>query len=188
MFRQFDPRDFVHRIDADSRICFVNSAWLDFASENDWDVDRSLVLGSDLLSSISDPETRHVYGLLVHRVRESRRSVRFRYRCDSPDCLRLMEMRMRYDPTRDQVEFRSRALRIERREPIAVLDTRRLQRSTQPLSICSWCKAVQMAQAWVELEQAVVRLGLLAADVLPRISHGICPDCSKRLAILTTSS
>jgi hypothetical protein len=187
MFQQFDQRDFIHRIDGDGRICSVNQAWLDFAVENDWDVDKARLLGSDLMASISDLQTRHVYGLLINRVRDSRRSAHFRYRCDSPDCLRLMEMRMHYDATLDQVEFRSRALSIERREPIAVLDTRRLQRSSQTLSVCSWCKAVQMAQAWVELEQAVVRLGLFAADALPRISHGICPDCSKRLATLTAS-
>lgn len=188
MFQQLDRRQFVHRIDSDDRICFVNSAWLDFAAENAWDVGRSQVLGGELLASISEPQTRHLYRLLLHRVRESRRPVRFRYRCDSPDCLRLMEMRIRYDPRREQVEFRSRVLRIERREPIDLLDAGRLRRSNQTLSVCSWCKAVQIAQAWVELEKAVVRLGLLAADALPRISHGICPDCSKRLDTLTASS
>ncbi len=94
---------------------------------------------------------------------------------------------MHYHAEFDQVEFRSSPISIERREPVAVFDVRKTPRSSETLSVCSWCKAVETAQAWMQLEQAVVRLGLFAAETLPRISHGICPDCSGRLTTLTST-
>ena len=187
MFQELEQRRFIHRIDRDGRICFVNADWLAFAAENGWPVTRAEVLGRALMASISDPRTRHVYALLIDRVRRAGSLVPFRYRCDAPDCRRLLEMRMHYHPELDQVEFRGRAISIERREPVAVLDVSRTPRSSATISVCSWCKAVQTAQAWIELEQAVMRLGLFVAETLPRISHGICPDCSGRLSRLTTT-
>jgi hypothetical protein len=187
MFQELEQRSFIHRIDRDGRICFVNAHWLDFATENDWPVTSAQVLGTELLASISDLQTRHVYGLLIDRVRGSGTPVQFRYRCDAPDCRRLLEMHMHYHRDLDQVEFHSTAISIQRREPVAVLDVRNTPRSSETLSVCSWCKAVQTAQAWMELEQAVMRLGLFAAETLPRISHGICPDCSGRLTTLTST-
>ncbi|MGB5736707.1 MAG: hypothetical protein WBM40_19940 [Thiohalocapsa sp.] len=187
MFQELEQRSFVHRIDGDGRISFVNGNWLAFAAENDWPVTSAQVLGTDLLASVSEPRTRHVYGMLIERVRKSGQPVQFRYRCDAPDCRRLLEMHMHYDRGLNEVEFRSTAISIERRESIALLDVRRSARSSETLSICSWCKAVQTPQAWVELEQAVVRLGLFAAEALPRLSHGICPDCSGRMQGLTAT-
>ncbi len=187
MFQELEQRSFIHRIDGDGRICFINADWLAFAAENDWPVTSAQVLGTELLASISDLRTRHFYGLLIDRVRSTGAPIQFRYRCDAPDCRRLLEMHMHYHADLDQVEFRSSAISIERREPVAVLDIRKTPRSGQTLSVCSWCKAVETAQAWIQLEQAVVRLGLFAAETLPRISHGICPDCSGRLTTLTST-
>jgi hypothetical protein len=187
MFQELEQRSFIHRIDRDGRICFVNAEWLAFAAENDWPLTSAEELGSELMASISDPRTRHVYGMLIERVRTSGAPVHFHYRCDAPDCRRLLEMHMHYHPDLDQVEFRSTAISIERCEPFAVLDISRTPRSNETISVCSWCKAVQTAQAWIELEQAVMRLGLFAAKTLPRISHGICPDCSGRLSSLTAT-
>ena len=187
MFQELEQRSFIHRVDSDGRICFINADWLAFAAENDWPVTSAQVLGTDLLASISDLQTRYVYDLLIHRVRGTGAPIQFRYRCDAPDCRRVLEMHMHYHPKLDQVEFRSSAISIERREPVAVLDVRKTPRYGETLSVCSWCKAVQTAQAWMQLEQAVVRLGLFAAETLPRISHGICPDCSSRLTTLTST-
>jgi len=182
MFEEIDQREFVHRIDAEGRICFVNSAWLAFAEENDWGLGAAQVLGSELMASITDAPTRHLYSLLIQRIRNSSRTTGFNYRCDSPECRRLMEMRMYYDQARKQVEFRSHTLLIERREPMALLNATRTNHTDDILSVCSWCKAVLADQAWLEVEQAVMRLRLFAADALPRISHGICPTCSERLS------
>jgi hypothetical protein len=180
--QQTDQREFVYRIDAEGRICFVNPAWQAFAAENGWQVGAAQVLGSELMAFITDARTRHLYGLLIQRVRESGRLARFGYRCDAPDCRRLMEMQMHYDDARQQVEFRSRVALIERREPVVLFDPTIANRTDDIVSVCSWCKAVLADQAWVEVEEAVIRLELFSVDALPRISHGICPDCSERIS------
>jgi hypothetical protein len=72
-------------------------------------------------------------------------------------------------------------LRLETREPVALLDSGLAERSGDVLMVCSWCKAVEAGHVWVEVEQAVERLDLFAPEALPPISHGICPDCSERM-------
>ena len=139
------------------------------------------VLGSELMAYIVDPETRHIYNLLINRAREEGRQARFRYRCDSPDCRRFMEMRINHIRILDQVEFRSRVLRVERREPVDLIDSAHSKRSGEILKMCGWCKAVSVDHAWIAVEEAVERLGILADQVLPKISHGICPDCRNRM-------
>lgn len=180
MSEDADNREFVHRIDRDDRICFVNAAWLAFAEENGWNTTADRVLGSLIMSQIADAETRHIYRLLIDKARDGSRPARFRYRCDSPDLRRFMEMRIS-NAGQGQVEFRSRSLRIERREPVRVLDATMRKRSTEILNMCSWCKAVYAQSAWLDLEEAVQRLGILAESALPAISHGICPACSGQM-------
>lgn len=178
-----DTREFVHRIDADDRLCFVNDAWLAFAQENGWRISADAVLGSPMMSHVAGAETRHIYRLLVDRVREAARPARFHYRCDSPGLRRYMEMQM-VACRSGQIEFRSRVLRLERRDPVRVLDLALPHSRDHRLQICSWCKAVYVQQAWLGLEEAVQRLGLLADAVLPQLSHGICPACSDRMTDL----
>jgi hypothetical protein len=174
-----EHRDVVYRVDADDRICFVNDAWLDFADANAGPSGAEGLLGSPILSHISDAETRHIYRLLLDRARAAARPVRFRYRCDSPELRRLLEMHIRALPG-GQVEFCSRVLRLEPRAPVRLLDPAVRRRRGDPLQICSWCKAVLVQTAWLEVEAAMQRLGASDAD-LPPLSHGICPACSDRL-------
>ncbi|MCG6895814.1 MAG: PAS domain-containing protein [Thiocapsa sp.] len=180
MSQRANPCDCVHRIDSDGRISFVNDAWLVFAEQNGWPVTAAQVIGSPLMQQIADLETRHIYQLLIDSIRGGGRQARFLYRCDSPDRRRLMEMRVS-GRAPGQVEFRSRVLRLEPREPVALLDPRHQNRSSDILTVCSWCKAVLAEQTWVEVEQAVRRLAILTERALPRISHGICPGCSERM-------
>ena len=130
---------------------------------------------------IADPETRHIFNLLINRAREEGRQACFNYRCDSPDYRRFMEMRISHIRAMDQVEFRSRVLRLERREPVDLIDPSHVERSGEILKMCGWCKAVLVDHAWIEVEQAVERLGILADRILPQISHGMCPDCRDRM-------
>jgi hypothetical protein len=178
-----DSREFVYRIDADDRLCFVNEAWLAFAEENGWRISADAVLGSSIASHVADASTRHIYRLLIDRLRGAAASARFHYRCDSPGLRRYMEMRMARCRG-DQIEFRSRVLRLERRDPIRLLDAALPHSRDRRLQICSWCKAVHVERAWLGLEEAVDRLGLLADAVLPQLSHGICPVCSDRMTHL----
>lgn len=175
-----DSREFVHRIDAQDRICFVNDAWLAFATENAWSDGAPAVLGSPLMSHIADAQTRHIYRLLIDRVRDTGHPLLFRYRCDSPELRRFMEMRMSAGPA-GEIEFRSRVLRLEGRDPIPVLDTTQPRRSGNPLQICSWCKAIYAQATWLNLEEAVHKLDVLSDAVLPELTHGICPACSDQM-------
>lgn len=176
----------MYRVDREGRIGFVNDDWLAFAAENGWRISARQVLGSQLMGYIEDPQTRHIYNQLIDRVREEGCEARFNYRCDSPDCRRFMEMRINHIPELDQVEFRSRVLRLERREPVNLIDMSLDRRSGEFLTMCSWCKAVLVDQTWVEVELAVQRLGILSDPVLPRISHGICPGCRDRMTGVVT--
>ena len=180
---------FVHRIDADGRISYVSAEWLAFAARNDYPTSAEAELGRPLLSVIADAETRHLYALLIQRARASKRTVQFGYRCDSPDQRRWMRMHMRHLAETDEIEFSSRLLRAQTRPRVLLLEPEQGQSHSQRvLSMCSWCKAVLAEHAWVEVEQAVLRLGLFAMEAMPRISHGICPACSQRLSSPETLS
>lgn len=177
-----DEREFVHRVDKTGCICFVNDAWRAFAAENDWGDGPERVLGTRWSDHVSDPETRHLYGLLMDRARKEDRPLRVSYRCDSPDCRRFMEMHIGYHEASGEVELRSRVLRLERRPPVALLGAHERNHSGQILTMCSWCKGVQVGDDWMEIERAVESLRLFSATALPRLSHGICPSCSRRVA------
>ncbi len=172
--------DFVHRIGADGCISFVNRNWVRFGQENGLDAGASAIIGQPLLRAISDPQTRHLYEVLIQRVRGSTEVVQFGYRCDSPDRRRWLQMRIGWLQDADEVEFASVLTRSETRPPVALLEAER-RRSAQLLSMCSWCKQVLAEQSWVEVEEAVTRLRLFTEETLPRISHGICPSCSEHL-------
>lgn len=179
---QSAPTISVHRIDARLRISFVSTGWLAFASDNGYETSAQAELGRPLFSVIAEEETRHIYRILIERARSSQQAVEFDYRCDSPDRRRWMQMQMRYLADTDEVEFASRLLRTETRPYMAMIAMKRMQPAAhRMLSMCSWCKSVLAEQTWVEVEEAVRQLRLFATDAMPRISHGICPDCSKRL-------
>jgi hypothetical protein len=47
--------------------------------------------------------------------------------------------------------------------------------------MCGWCKRVDVSARWLEVEAAVEALRLFDEETLPRISHGICPECESHL-------
>ena len=147
-----DLQEFVHIIDDAGFICHVNDAWLNFAAENGWPISSEQIIGSSLLSSIMDAETRHIYDLLINRARDKGQQAQFNYRCDSPDLRRLMEMHIFHNQASDQVEFRSRIISLQKRAPIALIDPSNKNRSEEILKMCGWCKSVWHKKNWVELE------------------------------------
>lgn len=52
--------------------------------------------------------------------------------------------------------------------------------SNELLQMCSWCKRVALPD-WVEAEEAVSRLKVFETELLPRITHAICPACLENL-------
>lgn len=173
-----DKREFVYRIDAKTHITFANADWYDFARENGVAVLTPVTLIGKLLRDfICGAETKDLYDILLRKVRETGQPVTFPYRCDSPDRRRFMEMRITQLP--DQaVEFRSRILREELRAPVRLMEDD-VERTQGWLVMCGWCKKVALPDdRWVEVEEAIQVLQLFDAPRLPKISHGICTECS----------
>ena len=77
------------------------------------------------------------------------------------------------------VEFNVRTLSIEKRPPQALLDP--AVRSGPLLRICGWCKKIPIGVRWVEIEEAISEMHLFENAALPRLTHGICEECEKKI-------
>lgn len=175
------PPEVVYEIGPDDRILRVNPAWSEFAAENGGgpEMARPTILGCRLWDFIGDPSTCELYQGIVARVRTSRVPFRFRFRCDSPACRRLLRMTV----ARHQrcVRFQAETVAIQKRPAVPLLDPA-LARSGDMLITCSWCKRIPVPRSgWLEVEHAVQALALFEEPALPILSHGICPDCLHRL-------
>ena len=176
-----DKRIFIHRIDSDDNIIFVNDNWLSFASENDaHDLLLKGVLNQSLWDFMADTDTHHLYRIILEKVRTHQLSLKFSFRCDSPVFRRFMELEVR-PFQEDGVEFKSRVLKLESREPIKLLDAG-TDRSSDVVKMCGWCKKVYAETMWVEIEEAIERLNLFGISKPPQTTHGICPSCNENVS------
>lgn len=174
-------RLFVHRIDGEDRICYVNEEWLAFALENDTpEITRASVMKKPIWDFIEDAETRAIFNELISRVRQTMSAVSVPFRCDSPD--RVRQMSMELVPLLDEeVQFNCRMVREEAREPVGMLDPG-AARSDELVKICSWCKRIETdAGRWVEIDRAIDEMGLFGETRPPRTTGGICPDCKHKV-------
>ena len=75
------------------------------------------------------------------------------------------------------VGFKSCVEREEIREKISLLGVN-ADRSGEYLVICSWCKKIKYKEIyWIEAEDAIEKMGIFDKELLPELSHGICPIC-----------
>lgn len=166
----------AYRIDFTDCITTVSEGWISFAMANGGE--RLLppgIVGTSLWSCIVDPITRQVYRNLLTRVRKGADEIGFRFRCDSPDRRRLLQMQITLTAS-DHVDFQTTIVRDEPRTEVGLMDRATL-RSDALLTICGWCMRVPVTGKWLEIEEAVSALGLLEAPVMPSLSHGMCPAC-----------
>lgn len=172
----------VYYVDKNNHIIDVNAQWDEFALANDAPhLTRESIYLRYLFDLIPDPQCNHLYKLLIERTKHTHRPIYFDFRCDSPDMRRFMHMEMIHQADSDGICFKSTILRQEPRAPVALLD-HHCQRSNVTLIICSWCKKVKTSDyQWVEIEEAIARLGLFETEYLPQLSHGICPSCSEAI-------
>jgi len=171
----------AYRIDAADRFAAVNDAWTE-AAESDAGPELLPpgILGRSLWEAIGDPAAHQLYAALVGRVRAGAGPVGLVFRCDTPRQRRLLRLRISAT-ARQGVDFEARFLAVQDRPPVALLD-QTARRSGELLRICAWCKRIPMADGrWVEVEEALDRLDLLDAAVLPQLTHGICPACDATL-------
>lgn len=170
-----------YAIDEDDRLIRFNAAWTAFAEANRGrGLSPADLTGRPLWDSIADATTVHLYKTMVARVRSGGPPVHFHFRCDAPRMKRLLRM----DITREgsaEVVFTVTPVLEQARPDVAVLDST-LPRSERLLTMCGWCKQAQVAAGeWVEIEEAIDRLGLFQAPMPPRVTHGVCPTCYRTL-------
>lgn len=179
MTERHDFRTFIHRVDSNDIIVYVNDDWLSFAMENGAPhLSRDAVVGHSLWEFIEDMETRWITRTIMTKLRRSGATLTIPFRCDSPDMRRYMEMDLISMPN-GGVEFICRLLKVERRSTVNLLKAS-TKRSEAVITMCSWCKKIRIGgDSWVEVEDAVRDLELFATSRLPQLSHGMCPSCSR---------
>lgn len=177
-----DQRVFTYRVDAQNRILSANKDWFDFARENCAEtLDPAAVIDEPIQKFISNEETKHIFDVLLEKVRATGETLVVPYRCDSPECRRFMELELVPKP-KDEVEFRSRIVRQEFRAPVRLLES--VEHNDEFLTMCGWCKKIALTEdCWVEVEEAIEALKLFAETRLPKISHSICPACKTALLV-----
>ena len=174
-----ETRVFTYRLDGNNRISYVSPEWLEFAIENGaHELVLPGVLGKPLWPFIAGMETLHLYHVMLNKVRTASAVICFPFRCDAPQMRRYMELVARPWEA-SGIEFNSRVLREEPREPVPLLAPS-AARSDRLIRMCGWCKRVATPE-WLEVEEAIPRLHLFEKDSMPQITHGMCEDCERQV-------
>jgi hypothetical protein len=170
--------DITYRINRDDVFELVSDNWQLFHKQNGGadHCKKENILGSPLWKYISGTETTHLYEIMLKAVRDTKKTMKFLFRCDSPDLRRYLELTV--IPLQDgAVQFHSRVIRTESREPVDIL-RKDVERSEELVTMCCICKKMKVADdIWEEVEQAINTLKLFDHEQLPQITHGICDDC-----------
>lgn len=132
-------------------------------------------LGCDIKTIYADAESRMLYEKLFEKTRELGKAVSIRSRCDDTTTIRHMEIEV--------MPMSGGLLMVE----IRLLDERqrnagwvRQHFSTLPeiITMCSLCGDIRDERGrWQAIEAEINRLGMFSMETLPRISHGLCPEC-----------
>ncbi|MBE0576622.1 MAG: hypothetical protein IH613_12095 [Desulfuromonadales bacterium] len=169
----------TYQIDAQDRIDYVGGDWVAFARANQAAAScfPDQVIGRPLWDFIDGMETRHLYHVVLKKVRSLQLAVKLPFRCDAPDRRRFLELLIT-PVSPDRLQFMSTLLREELRDPLAILLVD-AQRSEELIKMCSMCKRIEtpLDTCWSEVEEALAALAVFNADRVPQITHGICPDC-----------
>lgn len=174
-----DSPDITYRLDAHDTIVAVSESWNAFARANAGEgVTAQAVVGRPLWDFVSDPTTREIYRQVLAKIRGGA-TVQFTLRCDGPTCRRRLEMTVTALGD-GGVEFRSRTLSVEDR-PAEPLVAAPAGEGDALLRVCGWCKRVDVAGQWLEVEEAMAELQLLERPLLPPMTHGICQACHDRM-------
>lgn len=183
------PPSLEYWIDGEDRILAVNEAYVADIHEHGPTCDdpaehvHERLIGRVLWDVL--PQAAEWYRPLVHLARAEAKAIAFAFRCDTPSLRRLMEMRIiAHDD--GIVRFVSTLIGQQPRHAVALLQEG-IPRGTMLVSMCSWCKRVRAGATWLEVEQALGRLGVSEAEPMPAVSHGICQSCKAQLVELGRS-
>ncbi len=165
-----------YRLDEQDRIVSVGGGWDDFARANDGaHLCGQALLGSSFWDHVTGESLSQLLGLIFRQVRERGEPITVPSRCDSPEIVRHLEVRIQPLPDH-YLEIQSC---INSETPRT--QWRGGDRVRMLLQMCSWCNRFHVEDQWLEIEEAIERLRLADADFIPRSSHGICPDCADLL-------
>jgi hypothetical protein len=137
-------------------------------------------VGVPLYEFVSGLEVAELTRRLLARARAGLGARAIPFRCDHPGGRRYMTMSVEPEPSDGlRLEYS-----IEREEPRpwAPLVDRRASRSEELLRVCSWCNRAAVDGAWLELDELLRRSELFARrGPVPRLTHGLCQDCARKL-------
>ncbi len=169
-----------YAIDEHDHLIKVDEGFYAFAAENGW-TEAGTSLGRSLWDYVAGEDLKKVQRLLLRRIRDEVGSVELPFRCDGPEVRRRMDIRIAAGRGGRAVLFSARLREEEEwEEPMPLLDPA-APRGGDTLSMCGWCDRFEIDGEWVEVEEAARRLGLFERSQMPRLSHGICPDCNELL-------
>lgn len=173
----------TYRIDSEDRIVFISPGWDNFADENFGQTSKSHnILGKKLWEFIKDPQTSQIYIMLVEKVRKTGEKIKVPFRCDSPEFRRYLFMEIK-ELEGGIIEFNSILEKVERREKVRLLEED-VERSSDFVKVCSWCKKVYFEQdkKWYEVEDFVQKMNLFSEQILPMLTHTMCDSCFRQLS------
>jgi hypothetical protein len=172
-----DDEALEYVVNANDVIVQVNETWERFAEANEGEEVGRGAVGTWLWQHLSGKEVKHLYRVLLERVRATGRPVSVPFRCDAPHIRRSMMMEVA--PLENQaVRFSSWTVEEKERPPIEILAAGRDEAGHQSVMMCAWCKRIEAGDGvWHDLEEALARGDLLQGQPLPRIIHAVCPDC-----------
>jgi hypothetical protein len=176
-----EPTTCAYELDADLRIIYVDARWSEFAIANHAPelVPPPGPLGQSALSCVADSTSALLYERLFQRVLQTRMTIALPIRCDAPGRRRYLNLII--EPrTPAGLRIETTLTRTEERPAMAFLD-RDTPRGSDLLRMCGWCKSVDVAGRWCEVEDAVAEMRLFERDLLPRVTHGICLRCYERV-------
>ena len=166
-----------YRVDKTDVLTWVDDVWLAFARENGaTELTEQHTLGHSLWEFIADRATRQLYQQIHSRVRSTCKTVVLPFRCDSPTLRRHMVLTIRLEDS-GQLVYEGALQHAEPCPTLNVLDPT-FHRSHAVLTTCSCCKrALIEPLGWLEVEDAVARLGLFETPEAPELRYSVCHDC-----------
>jgi hypothetical protein len=165
-------------VDGNDIVVCLSDNWRSFSEENGGGEGcyPENIIGSSLWAHICESETKHLYEIILEKVRQHNHQATFSFRCDSPEKRRFLTLAV-IPMDKASIDFESTIVNTELREPVALLSSA-IKRSEEFLRICSMCKRIAIsATEWVEVEIAVQKLGLFQKVIMPQFTHGVCQSC-----------
>ncbi|TLS67587.1 hypothetical protein FEF65_06640 [Mariprofundus erugo] len=166
----------AYRLDADDIIVYANKVWDAFAqNHNGANCCLSQIRGKSLWSQISDAETTMIYKKVFEKARSSYQAIAFRLRCDDLNEMRFLDVRVIPLP-HHWLELNFTITEQRPREPQAIPQQ---YNEHNIITMCSFCGDLKGRDGnWHAIEDKITSADLFQYDPLPKISHGLCTECS----------